>query len=251
MTASTSAARRDDDVLIEFSRNGVDTAKRSREITNRSARTLRKSVDSRVDPSRSVASTSKPLETPREVQHHRFADGATVSRAYKRRGIAYKGAKKTTQRVIDFVNSPEVAMADMKIKDMERWRCFEWLRNEGVLETHAHVERALSGETLSPEALDEVVHHVFESAQERANRELWHDTMVTLMCMASTSELKNTPTGNSARCGTFSTMRNFTSRTIARTVTSRPRRRRRRTTTPTSTTPARARGLGSRASRTG
>ena len=119
-------------------------------------------------------------------------------RAYKRRGIAYKGAKKTTQRVIDFVNSPEVAMADMKIKDMERWRCFEWLRNEGVLETHAHVERALSGETLSPEALDEVVHHVFESAQERANRELWHDTMVTLMCMASTSELKNTPTGNSA-----------------------------------------------------
>ena len=43
-----------------------------------------------------------------------------------------------------------------------------------------------------------MVHHVFESAQERANRELWHDTMVTLMCMASTSELKNTPTGNSA-----------------------------------------------------
>ena len=71
-------------------------------------------------------------------------------RAYKRRGIAYKGAKKTTQRVIDFVNSPEVAMADMKIKDMERWRCFEWLRNEGVLETHAHVERALSARRYPP-----------------------------------------------------------------------------------------------------
>jgi len=119
-------------------------------------------------------------------------------RAYKRRGIAYKGAKKTTQRVIDFVNSPDVALAEMKIKDMERWRCFEWLRDEGALETHAHVERALSGEKLSPEALDQVVHHVFDAAQERARRELWHDAMITLMCMASTSELKNTPTGNSA-----------------------------------------------------
>lgn len=119
-------------------------------------------------------------------------------RAYKRRGIAYKGAKKTTQRVIDFVNSPDVAVADMQIKDMERWRCFEWLRDRGVLETHAHVKRALSGETLSSEALDEVVHHAFDAAQERARRGLWHDAMITLMCMASTPALKNTPTCNSA-----------------------------------------------------
>lgn len=119
-------------------------------------------------------------------------------RGHKTKGLPFKGSKKTTQLVIDFIDSPGVALYEMKIKDMEPWQCFDWLREEQLIEFDDNIQKAVDGEKVTPAECDDIVNSVFNFAQARANRQQWREAMVITMCMAATKELKNTPSGNSA-----------------------------------------------------
>jgi len=119
-------------------------------------------------------------------------------RGHKSRGVTYKGAQRTTKRVIDFIESPDVALSEMKFKDMDPWQCFVWLRDEGLLSFDETIERGVAGESVSSEECNALVHRIIDVAQEQANRQRWYNAMVIMQCMASTPSLKNTPSGNSA-----------------------------------------------------
>jgi protein disulfide-isomerase A6 len=119
-------------------------------------------------------------------------------RGHKTKGLPFPGAKKTTQLVIDFIESPDVALYDMKIKDMEPWQCFDWLREERLITFNDLLEKAVAGEEVTPTECDDIVNSVFKFAHAHANRQQWREAMIITMCMAATKALKNTPSGNSA-----------------------------------------------------
>ena len=124
-------------------------------------------------------------------------------RGYKARGIDFKGSKRTTQRVIDFVESPQVKVDEMKIKDIGAWECFDGLRDEGLMTFDANLTKVRSGGAVDAQGYDAIVHHVFNQAKALADRQEWRSAMVIIMCMESTPQLKNTPSGNSAQIWNF------------------------------------------------
>jgi thiol-disulfide isomerase/thioredoxin len=119
-------------------------------------------------------------------------------RQFKKYGITYKASTKTTQRIIDFVKSPEVALAEIKIRDMETWACFNWLRDEGLITPSDQLTRAIGGEGMSFDDYNDIVSHVFRFANKEANNGQWYKAMIITMCMAETPQLKSTASGNAA-----------------------------------------------------
>lgn len=124
-------------------------------------------------------------------------------RQFKKHGITYKASTKTTQRIIDFVKSPEVALAEIKIRDMETWACFDWLRDEGLITPSDQLTRAIDGEGMSFDDYNDIVSHVFQFANEEANKGQWYNAMIITMCMAETPQLKSTASGNAAEVWNF------------------------------------------------
>ena len=118
-------------------------------------------------------------------------------RGHKEKGVIYKGSKKTSQRVMEFIESPGVALTEMAFRDMDPWKCFASLRDEGLITFDDTLEKAVTGETVTPEECDKLVHRIVAFAEERGNRQQWHDTMKIMTCMSTTPQLKNTPSGNS------------------------------------------------------
>lgn len=119
-------------------------------------------------------------------------------RQFKKYGITYKASTKTTQRIIDFVKSPEVALAEIKIRDMETWACFNWLRDEGLITLSDQLTRAIDGEGMTFDDYNDIVSHVFRFANKEANNGQWYKAMIITMCMAETPQLKSTASGNAA-----------------------------------------------------
>lgn len=124
-------------------------------------------------------------------------------RGYKTRGIEFKGTKRTTQRVIDFVESPQVKVDEMRIKDIGPWECFDSLRDEGLIEFDDNLKTIRGGGSVGTDAYETIVHHVFNQAKALADRQQWRQAMVIIMCMEATPQLKNTPSGNSAQVWNF------------------------------------------------
>ena len=124
-------------------------------------------------------------------------------RGYKARGIDFRGAKRTTQRVIDFVESPQVKVDEMRVADMGPWECFDGLRDEGLVQFDENLEKVRSGGEVGADGYESIVHHVFKQAKAFADRQRWREAMLVVMCMESTPQLKNTPSGNSAQVWNF------------------------------------------------